>query len=84
MALFRRRCRRPKLGTKLYLGRPDFAAQVELIPDFETALAGGLDRDFGWLPCDLPHGAKEAMYFRANAVSGIVEVPKINSPDVFA
>ncbi|SOB80724.1 CRISPR-associated protein, Cas5d family [Sphingomonas guangdongensis] len=86
-AMFARRTRKPRPGTKLYLGRPDFIAQVEAVGSDDSACApyGAKELDLGWLPFDHSYDDDSGQaYFHAVARAGAIEIPAANAEDLFA
>jgi CRISPR-associated protein Cas5d len=84
---FNRRARAGQCFTRPYLGCREFAADFQLIendaamPTVDASLCG--TRDFGWMLHDIDYkNQRQARFFRAVMVDGVIDVPPFDSAEV--
>jgi CRISPR-associated protein Cas5d len=85
-AMFERRTSRGQCFTQPYLGCREFACSFRLVKNLETEPKPISDsRDLGFMLYDMDYSNPadiEPMFFRANMVCGIIDVPDENSEEV--
>lgn len=80
--IFNRRARRGQCFTQPYLGCREFTASFEPVDEFPVSpLQGKLD--LGWMLHDIDfENDREAKFFRAEMVDGVISVPPFHAEEV--
>lgn len=90
-AMFERRARKGQCFTQPYFGTREFDCHFKLMPAdaakpvLDASLNGA--QDLGFMLYDLdfgpaPHSDPQPMWFRAQMLDGVIDVPGLNSPEV--
>lgn len=86
--MFRRRAEKGQCINQPYLGCREFACDFTLVSDADPLpLPLIQDIDLGWMLYDMDYSdpsSPNPLFFRAQMIQGRIDIPDLNSPEVFA